>query len=229
MIKYDIISTGSVGNAVVIEDRILIDCGVSYKDIAPYVKSLRLVLLTHRHGDHFRESTLQRLAKERPSLRFAAGKWLIRDLIGLGVNPQRIDWLKPNVSLNYSSVFPASGNHRVSVTPVPLSHDVPNFGFKVILPGGKLFYATDTGNLNGISAPGYDLYMVEANYVTEEIMQKIAEKEAAGEFPYEKRSLKYHLSKEKADNFIYSNIGRSGEYVYMHTHIDAVEPENTEN
>ena len=29
MIKYEIISTGSQGNAVVIEDNILIDCGVS--------------------------------------------------------------------------------------------------------------------------------------------------------------------------------------------------------
>ena len=50
---YNIISTGSKGNAVVINGRILIDCGVPFKALEPVKKDLRLALLTHIHSDHF--------------------------------------------------------------------------------------------------------------------------------------------------------------------------------
>lgn len=223
MINYSIISTGSQGNAVVIENRILIDCGVPYKAIEPYVHGLSLVLMTHWHGDHFRESTVKRLAYERPTLRFGCGEWMVTRLLRAEVKPRQIDLFRPWNIYRYG---------KTSILPVPLAHDVPNFGYKVHFERSadkvsKLFYATDTGNLNGIQAKGYDLYMVEANFETEEILQKIAEKKATGEFAYERRSLHYHLSKEKCDDFIYSNAGHFSEYVYMHTHIDE-DPQNNE-
>ena len=52
-IKYEIIATGSDGNAVVINDIVLIDCGVPFKALKPYYKKLKLVLLTHIPADHF--------------------------------------------------------------------------------------------------------------------------------------------------------------------------------
>lgn len=72
MIGYNIIATGSKGNAVVIEHEILIDCGVPFKALAAEWKTLKLVLLTHIHCDHFQPSTLRLLASNRPTLRFAA-------------------------------------------------------------------------------------------------------------------------------------------------------------
>ncbi len=107
-----------------------------------------------------------------------------------------------------------------NVIPVLLVHDVPNCGYKLHFPIGKVFYATDTNNLNGIKAKHYDLYMVEANYEDDVIQEKIAAKKEAGEFAYERRVLQTHLSKEKCDDFIYRNIGPSGEYVYLHCHVD---------
>ncbi len=65
---YDVISTGSKGNAVII-DNILIDCGVPFNKLTQAYKKLQLVLLTHKHSDHFRPSTIKRLAAERPTLR----------------------------------------------------------------------------------------------------------------------------------------------------------------
>lgn len=47
---YEIIETGSTGNAVVINENIMIDCGVSWKKIQPHAKKLKLVLLTHKHS-----------------------------------------------------------------------------------------------------------------------------------------------------------------------------------
>ena len=49
-VKYNIISSGSQGNAVILNDFVLVDCGVSYKQLTPYVPKLKLVLLTHIHS-----------------------------------------------------------------------------------------------------------------------------------------------------------------------------------
>ena len=62
--EFKMISTGSKGNAVILNDEILIDCGVPYKAIKPYVKGLKLVLLTHQHSDHFKPETIRKLAME---------------------------------------------------------------------------------------------------------------------------------------------------------------------
>ena len=48
--KYEILATGSKGNCVIINDEIAIDMGVTYKKISPYLKQLKLVLLTHIHS-----------------------------------------------------------------------------------------------------------------------------------------------------------------------------------
>lgn len=214
MITYNILSTGSKGNAVIVHDFILIDCGVPYKLLEPHVPGLKLVLLTHIHSDHFRPSTLRRLAQERPTLRFACGIWLASDLASAGVPISNIDILTPDVMYGYGSV---------NVIPVSLVHNVPNCGYKLHFRDGKVFYATDTNNLNGIFARNYDLYMVEANYEDEVIMQKIAEKQAAGEYAYEVQAMHNHLSKAKCDDFIYKNIGPQGTYVYLHCHEDKPE------
>lgn len=210
-IDYAIVSTGSKGNAVVIEQSVLIDCGVSYKAIQPFARQLKIVLLTHVHSDHFNAPTIKRLAHERPMLRFACGRWLAKPLVDCGVSKSNIDILKTGTMYGYGIC---------NVIPVPLNHDVPNCGYKLHFPKGKVFYATDTNDLHGITARAYDLYLIEANYIDEEIQQKIAEKKATGEYAYERRVLQYHLSKSKCDDFIYRNIGPNSEYVYLHCHED---------
>lgn len=72
--QCEILATGSAGNAVVLGGTILIDCGVPYKLLAPYVPDLQLVLLTHIHSDHFRRATIRRLAAERPGYAGGAGR-----------------------------------------------------------------------------------------------------------------------------------------------------------
>ena len=207
---YNIISTGSKGNAVIINENILIDCGVPYKHIEPYVKDLKLVLLTHIHSDHFYKSTVRKLQAERPTLRFGCGKWLVTDLIACCVPKWRIDILLPGLTNRYSG--------SLSVILIPLTHNVPNAGYKLFIGGEKIFYATDCNDLNGIQAENYDLYMIEANYEDKEIQERIAEKEANGQYVYEYQVLNNHLSKQKADNFIAENAGINSRFVYLHGH-----------
>lgn len=211
MIPFEIIATGSKGNAVVINKIILVDCGVNFKALEPYYRALKLVLLTHIHSDHFNKTAIKLLARERPTLRFACGKWLVNDVIACGVAKANIDVLDFDIMYNYGVC---------NVISIPLAHDVPNCGWKIHFPIGKVIYATDTSNLNGVIAHDYDLYLIEANYDDEDIREKIHEKEANGEFAYERRVLRTHLSKAQCDDFIYSNIGSHGRYVYMHCHRD---------
>jgi Cft2 family RNA processing exonuclease len=208
-IRYDIIATGSQGNATVVEDIILIDCGVPYKALQGYQKALKLVLLTHVHADHFNGTTIKRLTRDRPTIRFACGNWLVPALLHIGVEKTQID------VLCYGKMY---GYGICNVIPIQLTHNVPNCGWKLHFPHGKMIYATDTNNLSGITARHYDLFLVEANHIEAEIKEKIEQKRADGVYPYEVQASKNHLSKEKADEFIYSNVGKKSTYVYMHCH-----------
>lgn len=209
--RYNIISTGSKGNAVVINDSIMIDAGVPFRKLAEVYRLIKLVLLTHIHGDHFNKATIKKLAYERPTLRWACGEWLVPHLIETGVQKKNIDVMEPDKLYNYGAF---------KVSPVKLNHNVENCGYRIFANDKKLFYATDTGNLNGIEAKGYDLYMVEANHEIDEILERIKQKLQDGIYSYEMDAINNHLSKEKADEFIYSNIGSNGVYVYMHQHED---------
>lgn len=69
---------------------VLVDCGVPYKALEPYVPKLKLVLLTHIHSDHFQKRTIKRLASERPTLRFGCCRWLVPPLIAAGCRSVRL-------------------------------------------------------------------------------------------------------------------------------------------
>lgn len=214
--KHNIISTGSKGNAVIINDYILIDCGVPFRDLQPYYKDFKIVFLTHIHGDHFRKSTIKKLAFERPTLRFACCSWLVESLCGCDVSKKNIDVL--DVMSEHNTLYSYG---LFSVIPFFLKHNVPNCGYKIHFANGeKLFYATDCNNLNGIRAKNYDLYMVEANYVDEEIQEKIKKKRVDGVYAYETQVLQNHLSKAKCDDFIYRNAGAKSQHIYLHCHTD---------
>lgn len=210
--KYNIISTGSIGNAIAINNNILIDCGVSFAKLKDFYKSFQLVLLTHIHTDHFNKTTIKKLAEERPTLRFGCCEWLVDDLIKCGVNKKNIDVYEIGKKYNYSN--------NMSISPVLLYHDVPQCGYRVFIGNEKLIYCTDTNSVEGISAKNYNYYLIEANYKEEEIKERIKAKEVLGQYCYEKDVILNHLSKEKCDKFLYDNMGNNSKYEYMHIHID---------
>ena len=209
--RYEVISTGSKGNAVVINN-VLIDCGVPFSAVKPIHRNINLVLLTHIHSDHFRPSTIRRLAAERPTLRFGCGKWLVKTLFEVGVSPHRIDVYDMGREYVYKGF---------RVKPFILYHDVPNCGYRLFFGSEKVFYATDTGTLDGITAKEYDYYFIEANYKTDEMRERIAEKKGNGEFAYEKRVIHEHLSMEQANNFVYKNMSPRSQYIFLHGHADS--------
>lgn len=202
--NYKIINSGSDGNGLIIEDTILIDCGISFKSLNNYYKKIKIVLLTHIHGDHFNKKTISKLAKERPTLRFGCCEWLVEELLKCGVNKKNIDVYKIGKIYSYSSF---------KVIPIKLYHDVEQCGYKLKIKGNKVIYATDTNSIEHISAKNYDYYFIEGNYEDDEELHN----RAISEF-YESRVKNTHLSKVKATEWLLKNMNENSKYIFMHEH-----------
>lgn len=209
--NYNIISTGSQGNAVVVNNNILIDVGVSFKALKDVYKDLQIVLLTHIHTDHFNGKTIKRLADERPTIRIGCCEWLVNDLVEAGVPKQQIDVFEIGKIYDYKAF---------KVSPIKLYHNVQNCGYRVLANGEKAIYATDTEHLQGITAKDYDLYMIEANYTDEDLQERINAKLEAGEYSYELNVASRHLSHEQASEWLMENMSVKSEYVFLHGHKD---------
>lgn len=209
--NYKIISSCSTGNATIIRDIILIDCGVTLKKLEKYYKQLKIVLLTHVHQDHFNRSTIKRLAQERPTLRFACCKWLLQPLLECGVERRNIDILQIGTKYDYK---------LFKIVAIKLYHDVNQCGYRILFDDYKVIYMTDTKTIEGISAKNYDLYLVEANYKENELEERIKQKQLQGDFTYEWRVKATHLSEEQCVEFLLNNMGENSKYVFMHQHVE---------
>lgn len=208
--NYKILASGSTGNAVIVEDIILIDCGVSFKTLKDYYKGLKLVLLTHIHSDHFNKTTIKKLAQERPTLRFGCRDYLVHDLIMCDVDKKNIDIYDTLCNFDYKEFCIANFN---------LVHDVPNCGYKISINNKKYFYATDTCSLDDVKAKNYDMYFIEGNYEDKEELEKRKQRHLENsEYYYEDRVEKTHLSQVKAIEWLMENMGENSQYIFMHQH-----------
>lgn len=207
---YKIIQSGSDGNATLINGSILVDCGVSYSKIKPYEKDLKLVLLTHEHSDHFRKPTVRILAYKRPTLRWVCCHWMVPLLIEQGVDRRCIDVAVPGYNMAYRDLC--------TVSPFETQHNVKNCGWRIFSGDSSIFYATDLGDLEGIQAKGYTLYLLEANHTKAEIEAAVTAAQENGEYTYRVRAAENHLSYEQAVDWLAENMGPHSLWVPMHQH-----------
>lgn len=199
----NVINSGSNGNAVIYDNKIMVDCGVPFAKVKPFIGDIAMVLLTHEHKDHINLKTLTKMQALRPTLRIGCCEYMLPLLSGLN----NIDVYAIGTLYNYGSI---------KVAPIKLYHDVLNCGYRITIDGYKIFHATDTAHLEGITAKGYDLYAIEANYDEEKAMQAIAEAEERGEYCHAIGSIKSHLSKQQADDFINKNRKETSEVLLLH-------------
>lgn len=217
--RYEIIGTGSKGNALLLDGWMLVDCGLPYKAIKEYAAGIKLVLLTHSHADHFNITAIRRLAAVHPKVRFCAPVQLVPKLQECGIGAHRIDISKHGKRLSY-------GSAGAEVYAFQLVHDVPNVGYRIALrcDDGRTetaLYITDTGSVEQIPkeiSKGCDYYFIEANYKEAEIQEKIREKQALGEFVYETRVVQTHLSYEQAVAFLADNARSDSKVLFIHGH-----------
>lgn len=204
MDKYKIIASGSDGNCEIALGHIMIDCGVPFSLIKDVYKQLSIIVLTHLHGDHFNLATIKKLISLRPGLRIACGRHLAPMLIGI----RNIDILELNQWYKYDTFYLSIGK---------LYHDVDNVFIRIQdLDNYKIFRATDSSTLEGISARDYDIYAIEHNYDEETVWDIIREKEARGEYAHQKGAINSHLSKQQAQEFFYQNKKQGSILIPLH-------------
>jgi len=207
------VASSSSGNCYIYNKDIMVDCGVPFNKIKPYYKQIKLLLLTHAHGDHFNNATIKKLIELRPTLKICCPIWLTFSLVDLGVPKKNIIILELDEQYDFGKYI---------IIPFYAKHDVENCGYKLLIKKTdyKIFHATDINSLQGITAKNYDLYCLEANYDEEELKTRLMEKEQSGEYAYENRVFETHLSKEECNRFLIENMGNNSECIYLHQHID---------
>jgi len=204
-VKFDLISTGSKGNAIVYEDEVLVDVGVSYKYLVGHLNDVKVLLMTHRHSDHFRIATIKHLLKDNPNVVILCGDWFKPLLEGLEM--AHIVYCEHNKWYRVGNI---------EVSPFLLYHDVDNFGWRIKINGKRIFHATDTVTLDGIYAKGYDLYGIEFHHDELIIEKQIEEKVEAGMFCYEIGARNSHLSFQNAQRWINENKGKDSQVIKLH-------------
>lgn len=206
---YQIISSSSKGNAVLYHDFILVDCGVSFASILPYVNRIKIILLTHEHGDHLNAVTIKKIINIHPSVRIVCGEWLKDRALQI---TSKVDVVEIGKLYDYG-IF--------SISAVNLYHDVPNCGWRIFKDGTKIFHATDTVTLDGIEAKNYDLYALEHNYNEETVFDSINNDVKNGKFSYQIGALNSHLSEQQAQAFIFAQKGENSKFIRLHesTHV----------
>ena len=211
--KYEILQTGSDGNCTIIDDQIAIDMGVTQKVIEPYIDRLSLVLLTHEHGDHFRPATVRAIARNRPTVSWACGEWMVPLLLKAGVRATSIHIMEMGVWNIYG---PPVG---MAVCAFETHHNVRNCGWKLWRSEeDTLFYATDLGDLDGIEAKNYQTYLLEANHSTAEIEAAVRAAQQTGEYSYRIKAAENHLSNEQAVEWLLENGAPWSIWIPMHQH-----------
>lgn len=200
---YEVLASGSHGNAVIYNDNILVDCGVSRALLADKVQQIAIVLLTHEHKDHLNLSTLRAMQLERPSLRIGCGLHLSEQVKEF----RNVDFYDTGLIYDY---------HIFKISPVKLYHDVANFGYRIFIGDYKIIHATDTAHLAGIRAQNYDLYAIEHNYDEDTIFSRIESKKANGLFSHEQGSINTHLSEQQAREWIAMNKKPESKILRLH-------------
>lgn len=209
----NIISSSSKGNCYIYNKDLMLDIGVNFVKIKPYIRDLKLLLLTHRHQDHINRKTLQKLIYEMPTLKIVCGEWIVQLLIDLGVSKKNIYVLKINKKYDLGKYI---------IEPVEAIHDVPNCGYKIIIKATnyKIFHITDTSSLDGIEAKGFDMFSIESNYNEELLEQHIQEcienNDDENKLFYLQRVAKTHLSDRSCTDFLLENMGNNSIYEKIH-------------
>jgi len=210
-VKYEILGTGSTGNCVILNQSIMLDCGLRYKQIKSYLKDIKLIFISHKHSDHLNKSTIKQIAYNHPTIKFLVGFYLVDLLIELGVSRKNL------ITIDLEKWYDI-GIAKIKFE--PLLHDVPNVALKMEINGEKVIYAVDTNKLDHIEAKDYNLYLIEANYTDEEELENRIKNDYDNGLTYShyERVKKTHLSQQKAYNWLQKNMNKESEFVFLHEH-----------
>lgn len=166
-----ILGSGSSGNATLIvagETRVLIDCGMSGRELVRRIQEvgedptkLTAIVITHEHGDHARGLSVISKSLGVPVYISSAA------LEGCNLG-EKVKQVKRGEAICSSQDFEIG---PLKFHPFSIPHDAADpFAFTVECDGVKIAMAVDLGYYNALAAErfrGSDLLIVESNYETD--------------------------------------------------------------
>lgn len=195
--NYEIISSGSKGNCVIVND-VMIDAGVPFNKIKEKLYGIKYLIITHIHQDHLNIKTLTKIAANFPHIRLI-GNFEVHNVF----------------AMNYiaNAGFEIETEHYI-FKPFELAHDVLCYGYCWRFEDKEIFYATDTATLENAPQGAYDYLFIESNHDEEKLERARGQKVGAYD-PY--LSGKRHLSTQAAKAFYYMNRrSRDSELIELH-------------
>lgn len=218
--KVEILGTGSTGNAVLIDDTIMIDCGLGVNKLLPYLQNVRHLFITHRHSDHLNISVLKNIAKK-------VSKSIIR--FGLHINsdcynmierkaPEIAEMIESERLTSHSLLDLKIDGVEYKIETYPLYHDVENQGFVITKNGKTLIHATDTSTMKDAPNRQFDVILVEGNYDESKLIEYL--KSDDREVRYRAARNLRHLSIQAHENFVKSHSHRDTISLMLHESYD---------
>lgn len=218
--KVEILGTGSTGNAVLIDDTIMIDCGLGVNKLLPYLQNVRHLFITHRHSDHLNISVLKNIAKK-------VSKSIIR--FGLHVNsdcynmierkaPEIAEMIESERLTSHSLLDLKIDGVEYKIETYPLYHDVENQGFVITKNGKTLIHATDTSTMKDAPNRQFDVILVEGNYDESKLIEYL--KSDDREVRYRAARNLRHLSIQAHENFVKSHSHPETQSLMLHESYD---------
>ncbi len=206
--NFEIISSSSKGNCIIIENVLMLDCGVSYKKIKEYIKNVKLIFISHSHQDHLNKKTIEKIKYLFPTIKFLTGSnSVLNVLVDIGVS-------KKNIIILPTKKWYDLGLLKVKLE--ELYHDTPNYALKWQINGKKGVYIVDTASVDNIKAQNYNLYLIESNFNNELLQEHINNCDDDNLLYYLNRVPKTHLSDIKCNDFLINNMGEDSEYIKIH-------------
>lgn len=218
--KFDIniISTGSAGNCVVIDEKIMIDVGLGDKHIGETLDKIDYLLITHRHGDHLNLGAIKKLHKRKP--------WKLNKSLYVNEDTRqhiikshntRFDYTPPDSNIiDDSSIFQLKTNeYTYEVETFKLEHDVENQGFVITREDGlTMVYATDTNTMKYAPKRVYDYIVVESNYDEDKIFDALTSHNFEDRFRASRNFR--HLSIQQFKEFVRTHRHKNTEIYALH-------------
>ena len=229
-----ILSSNSKHNAVIIQPiKTMIDLGLPYNRIEPFLKEVDRIFLTHEHGDHLNLATLNRLLKTQPRIEIWLSQklydWiLVKDVKQkmTGKTSYNFDalLLNPNVKIWDKLSLPHTIQEaNCHVQPYTVNHgDTTNLAYRIELPLWQthLLYATDLDNVKDLPKTDkpYNIILLEANYDEKLLEETIIKATNSNDKQLLERAKKNkaHLSEQEAGQFVRENLTEGGVFIPLH-------------
>ena len=195
---HEILSTGSHGNCVVIND-VMVDCGLPFNRIKDYLYDVKYLLITHIHSDHVKPTTLAAIKKLFPKIQII-GNHEVHQMFGV------------DVVANAS--FPIQTGDYV-FEPFELVHDVLTYGYVWQFGELSIIYATDTSSLENAPDLKYDYLFLESNHDEKKVDMILLNPSKYGYNAY--AGAKRHLSTQQSKAFYYTHRrNRDSQFIELH-------------